>query len=123
LRILILTLALSGIMLQGMSELVVYSAFRVNQEYIAKNLCEQRQVKHNCCQGKCQLRKELKENEQRQSPTSSQVRMETVQLFCDAFESPTVGTEAVKVNYHLFSSPVSNRMTASIFHPPRGSQA
>jgi hypothetical protein len=110
-------------MLQGMSELVVYSAFRINQEYIAKNLCEQRQVKHNCCQGKCQLRKELKENEQRQSPASSQERQETVQLFCDVFEFPTVKTEAIKVNYFFYSSPVCGRMTASIFHPPRQNRA
>lgn len=33
--------------------------FVINYEYISKNLCEQRNIKNNCCRGKCQLKKDL----------------------------------------------------------------
>jgi len=37
---------------------VEYSFFK---DYIAKNLCVKKEIKNNCCQGKCFLEKQIKE--------------------------------------------------------------
>jgi ATP-dependent Zn protease len=37
---------------------VEYSIFK---DYIAKNLCVKKEIKNNCCQGKCFLKKQIKE--------------------------------------------------------------
>lgn len=46
--------------------------WNLNQEFIAKNLCEQRKIKNNCCKGKCQLNKSLK-NIEDNSPKQNKI--------------------------------------------------
>ena len=46
--------------LPSISNLVVLISFKINQEYIAKTLCEKKEEKENTCNGQCHLKKELK---------------------------------------------------------------
>ena len=46
---------------QNINTLVIVGEFMVNQDFIAKTLCIQKENQQGC-NGKCQLRKELKEN-------------------------------------------------------------
>jgi hypothetical protein len=39
----------------------IYVSFKINQDYIAKNLCENRAKPKMQCNGKCQLMKKLKQ--------------------------------------------------------------
>lgn len=39
--------------------------FYSNQEYIAANLCEQKEEIENCCQGSCHLTKELSKTDEK----------------------------------------------------------
>ena len=51
------------ILLQPFSKICIYVSFKINQDRIAKTLCVQKEIKNNCCKGKCHLEKELKKAE------------------------------------------------------------
>jgi hypothetical protein len=99
-------------------------SFKINQNYIAKNLCEQRNVKNNCCHGCCQLKKRLAENdqkEQKQIPTnlneknifSTYIFNEiNKQIFSDIFNN---------INYNIYLLFIPNSYYIAIFHPPKTS--
>ena len=62
---------------QGFYRWVVYINFQLNREYIAKNLCVKKEVKNNCCQGSCQLRKKLGEDDNpKNSSQNNQIKIE-----------------------------------------------
>ena len=46
----------------SLSELVYFAAFKVNQNYIAALLCENRTAQEMHCNGKCYLIKQVKKN-------------------------------------------------------------
>jgi hypothetical protein len=52
--------------LASLSDCVVVCSFSLHQSYIARNLCEKKDVPGNTCQGCCLLRKEL-QNEDRKA--------------------------------------------------------
>jgi hypothetical protein len=47
------------------SELLIYLSFKINQDYIAKNLCVEKDVEGSTCAGCCQLKKKLEQQEQK----------------------------------------------------------
>lgn len=59
-------------LLQAFSKAITMLSFQINQDYIAKNLCEQKDNIKSCCKGKCYLAKQLSEednSEKNSSPT------------------------------------------------------
>jgi hypothetical protein len=54
------------IMTQTFSNLLVEMAFRINREYIAKNVCVNRYLPKMHCNGKCVLMKKMKEKQDRE---------------------------------------------------------
>ena len=57
---------LIAILCSQSSKLIIYFSFKINQEYIAKELCENREIPEMSCHGKCYLVKQLKQEEQKQ---------------------------------------------------------
>ncbi|TNE80012.1 MAG: hypothetical protein EP332_08945 [Bacteroidetes bacterium] len=54
-------------LLQSLGSLKVHVAFALNKDYISAELCEQKDVLDNDCQGSCYLKKNL-EKEQESTP-------------------------------------------------------
>ncbi len=46
----------------NLKDAAVYICFKLNQDYIAKNLCINRDKPESCCEGSCELEKALDEN-------------------------------------------------------------
>lgn len=64
----VVVLLLSAVMCMNMfSCLFTLFSFKINQEYISFTLCEKREVKNNRCHGSCYLKKQLKEEEQKEN--------------------------------------------------------
>jgi hypothetical protein len=63
-RIVVASFLVFVMLMQVFSKTIIYSTFLVEQEYIAKNLCENRNVPEKKCCGKCQLEKRMKNDEQ-----------------------------------------------------------
>jgi len=58
---------LIGLLVAHVQAVLTLAAFDLNREYIAKSLCVKKTVRKNCCLGKCHLKKELKEETDREA--------------------------------------------------------
>ena len=99
-------------------------SFKINQNYISKNLCEQRFVKNNCCHGCCQLKKRLAENdqkEQKQIPTNlNEKNIFSTYIFNEIYKH--IFSEMFNnINYNIYLFFIPNSYNIAIFHPPKTS--
>ena len=81
-KILVILLTLF-IFIQPLSKVWIFVSFKINQDYIAKNLCENRAKPILKCNGKCQLMKKLKQadkDEEKQTPQTIKEKLEL--LYC-----------------------------------------
>lgn len=113
-----------SIFAQGIAHLLVVGLFHLNKEYIAKNLCENRDKPAKKCCGKCYLKKQLKKvsEQDENAPGTSVLKIEKLEIAC---WKPTSFT----IPAHLeFSAPASQTpvvphfntylAVTSVFHPP-----
>jgi hypothetical protein len=71
------------IFLQPLCKIWLVVSFQINQTRIAKTLCIKKEIENNTCQGKCQLKKQLRESEQKeqkQAPSNTKGKVEV--LYC-----------------------------------------
>ncbi|MGK7397350.1 MAG: hypothetical protein ACNS62_22425 [Candidatus Cyclobacteriaceae bacterium M3_2C_046] len=108
------------ILIQPLNRLLIYISFRINQEYIANNLCVNRLDKITVCYGSCQLTKKIEEQEQKeqQFPTSA---MRDYNLFCKPNLEPIVPQisfrpQVYKSYYHRL---IHEDFPSGVFHPPK----
>lgn len=99
-------------------------SFQLNQEYIAKYLCENKAKPKLQCKGQCQLKKQLKKvekEEEQQLPTSQKGKVEVtlfyapVPTFDFCFFDQTSAVFYPELNDH--SKPLV--VISDIFQPPR----
>ncbi|WPQ62907.1 hypothetical protein SIO70_31585 [Chitinophaga sancti] len=58
---------LTGLLLQNCSQYLIMLEYKVNQDYIASVLCENKDKPEMHCNGKCQLKKQLERDQQQQN--------------------------------------------------------
>jgi len=110
-----------GILLQTFSQVVIVGSYYANKDFIAKNLCENKDKPQMHCDGKCCLKKKLAKEGKEQAPTSRNQKSEQViNLFCSDNQfkiTPPV----------FFLNPISHfsyddlhtcAYHHSVFHPP-----
>jgi hypothetical protein len=109
------------LVLHTFSQVMIIGQFAINQEFIAAELCENKDEPELECNGKCYLAKELKKDEERKH--DDQVSKVEVLLFC---ESKIVSVDSIPV-FHVDKSENSvylNRLSEGhyndVFHPPCG---
>ena len=102
------------------SELLVYVSFKMNQNYIAKNLCIEKDVEGSTCKGCCQLKKRM--NEQQESKKDLPPEMSGKQNidFINQSEISWIiyfpdleDLSGVEDDHYFFG------ITDQIFHPPK----
>jgi hypothetical protein len=111
-------LVFAGIMLQSLSKAVIIMQYYANKDYIAKNLCENRDKPQMHCEGKCCLKKRLEKDQN--APTSSQKDKQDVVLYCF-----TAGIHIAysffpeeKVKYFSHNDLATYTYSSAVFHPP-----
>ena len=121
LKQLIALLFLLAFTAQMFSKAVIVCSFYANQDYIAKNLCENRNKPKCCCHGKCQLRKRLNKdtNEDKQSNERKSSK-ETEALSSMCFICYNLNSYSEILNSQYFTDPKETAIDKSypIFHPP-----
>lgn len=110
------------LLFQAFSKWVIMAEYTINQEYIAKNLCENKSRPMLHCNGKCQLMKKLAEEEKQNSSnsnTGSNIKMSDV-LFTHEIQILSITNlpeEKTRFNSELILLKSSAHLS-SIFHPP-----
>lgn len=103
------------------SKAVIVVGFYANQDYIAKNLCVNRDKPQMHCNGHCQLCKRLaREDGQDKSNPDSRPDHSSEVLFCQEFPvtSPAPGGITATRAYPLSSSGSPVDRSSAFFHPP-----
>ena len=102
------------------ASLWVFLGFETNQDYIAKELCENKDKPELQCNGKCYLMKKLKqaqEKEQKQERQSQKTQIQDALVV-----KPLVFKQYAfaEINLHVpFSTGMPQNIKNSIFHPPQ----
>ena len=101
------------------SQVMIIGEFMINQDFIAAELCENKEEPELECNGKCYLKKELKKDEERkQDEKTSKVE---VLLFCNCkiieIDTPIV-FEIEKTETSVYLNHLLSGFETDVFHPP-----
>lgn len=112
-----------SLLLQCTAQFAVVAMFQLRKEYIAKNLCENRDKPQMKCCGKCYLKKQLKKvNANNEAGSESSVKMEKEMLVYIIpnhilHESKPVFYQVVQHNAFR-DAIIAHAFVDDIFHPP-----
>lgn len=108
------------VLLPSIQKVAIIVDYEVNKDYIARNLCINRDKPEMACEGKCQLCKRLEESENKaQQPVSPVPSLKEITLFyqpCLPWLLDDAG-DAQMALFH-FAISFSNPANRSVFHPP-----
>ena len=110
------------VMSQTFSHWFVMMDFKLNQDFIAKKLCENRLRPKLNCNGNCVLMKKLKQQEKEEQSNPVALKLELITLIISSrtfFANIDVISGFIAKSYlPLFSTGKPVGRTVSIFHPP-----
>ncbi|MDO9185945.1 MAG: hypothetical protein Q7W13_08030 [Bacteroidia bacterium] len=114
-------LALTGVLLQNFSKIIIYANFELNREFIAKTFCEKKEIRSNKCNGSCHLKKQLaKEEKKEQSPTNPTKQKVEVQFFSETTSSTLFVTPSFTTIFKpSYSFSLSEKHLHTVFQPPK----
>ncbi|MCU4156642.1 hypothetical protein J1N10_11700 [Carboxylicivirga sp. A043] len=94
--------------------------FKMNQQYIAENLCEQKEVKNNTCQGCCHLKKQMEQQNEQDKTSPEPTKRKLLIDFFNDFRNPYKALNTSKsISYCVRTHLSLQAVHADIFHPPR----
>ena len=110
----------SIIFVQTFSTYFIKADFYLNQSYIAKNLCVNRDMPMMHCNGKCYLAKKITEQEKKDSSPISKTEKFDVQLFFlpETLLLKNTFSIILKHQYIIKEENLVSSFPTSIFHPP-----
>ena len=99
---------------------VIYLNFKLNQKELAATVCENKNKPKSCCAAKCQLEKELKKEDKRQSDSSSSIKDKTEKSELRTGLITFVFSPALIIKQVILSKSgtLPDGIYFSIFHPP-----
>ncbi|QHS60675.1 hypothetical protein [Chitinophaga agri] len=118
-RYLFAIIVLCGLLLQNFSQVIIMVKYKIDQAYIASVLCENRDKPDMHCNGKCYLRKQLKQDEQQQqNGTTAKEKYEVsyINVLQEFNFAPIAPAVDLLVHYQ---DPALHTPLISIFHPPQ----
>ena len=109
----------AGLLFQHLSRFMILADYSLNKNYIAQNLCENKNKPAMHCNGKCYLAKKLQEEEKQRAPVSQKTIPE-IQLF---FVSSSINIDAdfdssTFSSYAWYNMLVTVSYPHTVFHPP-----
>ena len=109
-------------LLQCSAYVLIYADFAANRDYIAKNLCENRDKPDMKCNGKCQLCKRLKDEDKKENkglPANKNLKQNLLFSSANTIFNCAVHNDANQYASYLNTS-FSSLHKQGIFHPPLG---
>lgn len=111
---------ITAFFIQGTSQLWIWTSFKINQDFIAANLCTNRFDAIPVCKGSCFLEKQLKKDQEQQQK-SPELKLKEITVFC---QDNTIGLpEQIlfttrSISYPIFTDFITSGYLTSTFHPP-----
>ena len=105
---------------------IPYIEYSLFKDYIAKNLCVKKEIKGNCCQGKCFLKKQMKlanenENSNGNNTNANNKKAQTFEIneFVVFNITELNNTEITKLLFFKSESVITSKTAFDIFVPPK----
>jgi hypothetical protein len=103
--------------------IIPYIEYAVFKDYIAKNLCINKDKPKSCCQGKCYLKKQIEKNTEsgntEDKGSTRKVINQEVKEFITSFVSVPKATE-INFPYAIYNERIiMSEVVSSIFVPPK----
>ncbi len=112
-------------MLPILTKIGILIDFRINQDFIAKVLCVNKDKPNTACNGKCYLSEQLKkveEQKEKQAPNNPKVeKLEVLYYYYkNSFDYLRIiaGNHLIEINTTYKNSLYSFTFVTDIFHPP-----
>ena len=104
----------------NLTKCIVFATFKINQKYIATNLCENRDKPQMNCEGKCYLMKKLKQAEEKEQQQQHQSQKNLLQeAFLSKTDRPKFHTHLLAVFNYPPAASYYFQKSLSVFHPPK----
>ncbi|MEO8146871.1 MAG: hypothetical protein ABI723_04490 [Bacteroidia bacterium] len=110
---------LFGIIFQVFSNAFIIAGFEINQKYIAEKLCVNKDKPMMHCNGHCQLKKHLNEEDKNQTSAPANPKETFESCFCNElkqfrfFDSPLLSIVTT-----FYNSALPSQTVQPVFHPP-----
>jgi hypothetical protein len=110
------------LMTQTFSSWIVVITFNLNRDFIAKNLCENRDLPKLNCKGNCVLMKKMKQEQKQEQNAPTPVKLEITSIvlsstsFFATIDIPGLSSNIPYSNAGNSGKPIDR--AADIFHPP-----
>lgn len=112
------------ILIGTFNEGLVYLSFKINQDYISKYLCVEKDISESTCHGKCHLTKTIIDNHEQNEDSKKTPLIEKQQsTFYLIFDREKyVDSHLIFFKKKILNASlqvVGNNYTFGIFHPPK----
>jgi hypothetical protein len=112
-------LLLVAFLVQSFSKGFILLDYQFNKEYIAKNLCENKDKPAMKCEGHCYLCKRLKKQARDQEmPERKSDNRSEIASFVPGFQGPVPAYSIVTSQYPYLHEALYNCFCSTFFHPP-----
>ncbi len=102
------------------SRLFVYAGFKLNQSYIAANLCENRNKPQMHCNGRCYLMKKIKQAEEKQNNAARESQKDLLQeAYHEASPKVTFYIQLLQIVTIPYKQITPQKGYCTIFRPPQ----
>jgi hypothetical protein len=114
-------LLLIGVLSQTFSKVLIMAEYQLNKDYIAKNLCVNRNKPKMHCNGRCHLMKKIKQEENKDQENPERKLENKFEIICAAFHpgSLTPIRTASAFLYPVFQEDICPDFSSAPFHPPQ----
>ena len=110
------------LMTQTFSSWIVVITFNLNRDFIAKNLCENRDLPKLNCKGNCVLMKKMKQEQKEEQNFPENVKVEIASIVLSSRSYFATAEVPVFISNTVFNIPGNSGKpvdrTVIIFHPP-----
>ncbi len=108
--------------IQSTSTLWIFTAFYLQQNYIAKNLCINRFNQKSTCKGKCHLKKQFQAKEKQEQKFPELKTQKEFELFFQPYSDIIIFCKNFEIQEKLnipYCNFYTSELVRSIFHPPK----
>ena len=117
----ILILFVAAVLSQVFSDLIMYTAFKSNQSFIAANLCVNKSHPERHCNGCCYMAKQIKkEKEDQKSATNNFNKKNSItDLYCICYEKLILPIRSIPLVFNFSFYHFTNPALLGVFRPPK----
>lgn len=119
-RSLLSYLLITAVIMQSFSKWLIFTEFKVNQNYISKNLCINKSSPSKHCNGHCHLVKQLQKDAEQNNDQSSasKSKVENILFKNDFIEFIKIYRNELSYSYMNAKMLYPAEIISSVFHPP-----